>query len=112
MGDRALGGQHGRAPRSGVPERGGYRGGTHRARTGSARGTGSPSRTRSGAGPAADAAGAGQVERAPEWMQRAGVEWVHRMTQDPKRLVRRYLIDDLPFAAWLFADALRARFRR
>ncbi len=55
---------------------------------------------------------AGQVERAPEWMQRAGVEWVHRMTQDPKRLVRRYLIDDLPFAAWLFADALRARFRR
>lgn len=53
---------------------------------------------------------AGQVERAPEWMQRTGVEWVHRMVQDPKRLVRRYLIDDVPFAALLFADAVRKRF--
>lgn len=31
------------------------------------------------------------------------------MVQEPDRLVRRYLIDDLPFAAVLFADALRQR---
>ncbi|MEM9072901.1 MAG: WecB/TagA/CpsF family glycosyltransferase [Myxococcota bacterium] len=54
---------------------------------------------------------AGQVKRAPEWMQRAGAEWIHRMAQDPQRLVRRYLIDDLPFAALLFGDALRRRRR-
>jgi N-acetylglucosaminyldiphosphoundecaprenol N-acetyl-beta-D-mannosaminyltransferase len=52
---------------------------------------------------------AGQVRRAPEWMQRSGTEWVHRMVQEPDRLVRRYLVDDLPFAALLFADALRTR---
>lgn len=52
---------------------------------------------------------AGQVERAPVWMQRSGVEWVHRMVQEPDRLVRRYLVDDLPFAGLLFADALRTR---
>ncbi|MBX3247181.1 MAG: WecB/TagA/CpsF family glycosyltransferase [Myxococcales bacterium] len=55
---------------------------------------------------------AGQVERAPAWMQRTGTEWVHRMVQEPDRLVRRYLIDDLPFAAVLFADALRQRLLR
>jgi len=54
---------------------------------------------------------AGQVQRAPEWMHDIGLEWVHRMVQDPKRLVRRYLIDDLPFALLLFGDALRRRVR-
>lgn len=52
---------------------------------------------------------AGHQARAPEWMQRTGTEWVHRMVQDPRRLVRRYLVDDLPFAALLFGDALRQR---
>lgn len=52
---------------------------------------------------------AGQVRRAPGWMQRTGLEWVHRMSQEPERLVRRYLIDDLPFAALLFADAARSK---
>lgn len=52
---------------------------------------------------------AGEVSRAPEWMQRAGVEWVHRMAQEPGRLVRRYLIEDLPFAAVLFGSAIAKR---
>ena len=34
---------------------------------------------------------AGMTSRAPEWMQRVGLEWIYRMTQDPKRLVRRYI---------------------
>ena len=49
---------------------------------------------------------AGHQARAPVWMRRIGAEWVHRMAQDPRRLVRRYLIDDLPFAALLFGEAL------
>ena len=43
----------------------------------------------------------GQVRRAPPWMQRYGLEWVHRMYQEPKRLIRRYLVVGLPFATKL-----------
>lgn len=52
---------------------------------------------------------AGHVRRAPPWIQRLGLEWVHRLAQEPRRLARRYLIDDLPFAARLFARAVVAR---
>lgn len=44
----------------------------------------------------------GEVQRAPTWMQRTGLEWFHRLIQDPKRLFKRYIIDGLPFAARLF----------
>lgn len=54
---------------------------------------------------------AGAIERAPQWMQRTGVEWIFRMVQDPKRLVRRYLVHDLPYAGVLFGQAVRRRFR-
>jgi N-acetylglucosaminyldiphosphoundecaprenol N-acetyl-beta-D-mannosaminyltransferase len=52
---------------------------------------------------------AGQVQRAPRWMQRAGLEWLHRLAQEPRRLFRRYLVDGLPFAARMFAHALKSR---
>ena len=52
---------------------------------------------------------AGDLPRAPRWMQQIGLEWVHRMAYEPRRLMRRYLIDDLPFAARLFAHAARQR---
>jgi N-acetylglucosaminyldiphosphoundecaprenol N-acetyl-beta-D-mannosaminyltransferase len=55
---------------------------------------------------------AGAVARAPAWMQAAGLEWVHRLAQEPRRLARRYLVEDLPFAARLFAGALATRARR
>lgn len=54
----------------------------------------------------------GKVKRAPVWMQKIGLEWVHRLVQEPRRLAKRYLIDDLPFAFVLFASALWHRFRR
>lgn len=37
---------------------------------------------------------AGQVRRAPRWMQRSGSEWLFRLLQEPRRLFRRYS-DDL-----------------
>lgn len=49
---------------------------------------------------------AGEVRRAPLWMQRLGLEWFHRMTQEPGRLFKRYIIHDLPFAARLFTHAV------
>jgi N-acetylglucosaminyldiphosphoundecaprenol N-acetyl-beta-D-mannosaminyltransferase len=53
---------------------------------------------------------AGEIRRAPRWMQRAGLEWVHRMAQEPGRLARRYLLEDVPFALRLLPSALLARF--
>lgn len=38
---------------------------------------------------------AGNVKRAPKWMSDHGLEWLFRITQDPKRMVKRYLVDDL-----------------
>lgn len=40
---------------------------------------------------------AGHVKRAPRWMQRLGLEWLHRLMQEPGRLWRRYLIEDTAF---------------
>lgn len=40
---------------------------------------------------------AGAIKRAPRWMVKIGLEWLYRMMQEPKRLAKRYLLDDLPF---------------
>lgn len=52
---------------------------------------------------------AGHVRRAPLWAQRAGAEWLFRLAQEPRRLARRYLVQDLPFALRLLAGAARQR---
>ena len=51
----------------------------------------------------------GEFRRAPRWMQRAGLEWLHRMVQEPRRLTHRYVWDGLPFATRLLAGAVRRR---
>lgn len=38
---------------------------------------------------------AGSVKRAPLWMQKAGLEWFFRFLQEPKRMFKRYFIDDI-----------------
>jgi len=43
----------------------------------------------------------GEVGRAPPWMRATGLEWVHRMIQEPRRLAGRYLRHGLPFAVRL-----------
>lgn len=35
---------------------------------------------------------AGMTQRAPQWMQRIGLEWFYRLTREPRRLARRYLV--------------------
>lgn len=42
---------------------------------------------------------AGLVRQAPRWMQRRGLEWLHRLSRDPRRLGRRYLRDNPAFLA-------------
>lgn len=38
---------------------------------------------------------AGNVKRCPRWMSNSGLEWVYRFSQEPKRLFKRYFIDDI-----------------
>jgi N-acetylglucosaminyldiphosphoundecaprenol N-acetyl-beta-D-mannosaminyltransferase len=40
---------------------------------------------------------AGKIRRAPQWMQRIGMEWFYRLLQDPKRLAGRYFKTNLKF---------------
>lgn len=52
---------------------------------------------------------AGRFSRAPGAVQRVGAEWLYRLALEPRRLARRYLRDDAPFAIALLAGALRTR---
>ncbi len=47
---------------------------------------------------------AGQVKRAPRWMQRSGSEWLFRLLQEPRRLFRRYADDVRHFFPALLAQ--------
>ncbi|SDT70740.1 WecB/TagA/CpsF family glycosyltransferase [Actinoplanes derwentensis] len=52
---------------------------------------------------------AGDVARAPRWMQRTGLEWAHRLGAEPRRLAGRYLRHDAPYALRLLVSAPRSR---
>ncbi len=38
---------------------------------------------------------AGNINRAPKWMQNCGLEWFYRLCKEPKRMFKRYIVDDL-----------------
>ena len=46
----------------------------------------------------------GALPRAPTWMRRSGLEWLHRLASDPRRLARRYLLEDPAVFALLFRE--------
>jgi N-acetylglucosaminyldiphosphoundecaprenol N-acetyl-beta-D-mannosaminyltransferase len=48
----------------------------------------------------------GRTIDAPAWMKRAGLQWFHRLLQEPKRLGRRYLINNPKFLAKITAQFL------
>jgi N-acetylglucosaminyldiphosphoundecaprenol N-acetyl-beta-D-mannosaminyltransferase len=52
---------------------------------------------------------AGNLRRAPRWMFRLGLEWLFRLLQEPRRLFRRYLIDDMKFFPLLMKEICRRR---
>lgn len=49
---------------------------------------------------------AGHKARAPRWMQRTGMEWLHRLIQEPRRLWRRYLIGSVEFGFLVLRSSL------
>jgi N-acetylglucosaminyldiphosphoundecaprenol N-acetyl-beta-D-mannosaminyltransferase len=61
---------------------------------------------------------AGTITRAPSWMQRSGLEWLHRLLSEPRRLWRRYLITNTLFIWYAFNQlifaprGLKADFRK
>lgn len=59
---------------------------------------------------------AGELRRPPAWMQRIGLEWLHRLAQEPQRLWRRYLFTNsqylVKFVPLLVQSKLRKRSKR
>lgn len=50
---------------------------------------------------------AGIQPRAPKWMQDYSLEWLHRLSQDPKRLFKRYFVTNSLFISLLIKEKLR-----
>lgn len=54
----------------------------------------------------------GDKPRAPDWMKDNGMEWLYRLKQDPKRLGRRYLLEDSPFLFHLAVEILKRKIQK
>ncbi|HST04781.1 MAG TPA: WecB/TagA/CpsF family glycosyltransferase [Chloroflexia bacterium] len=51
----------------------------------------------------------GRVRRAPVWMQQKGLEWFYRVICEPRRLWRRYFVNDMPVVLRLANEAMHVR---
>jgi N-acetylglucosaminyldiphosphoundecaprenol N-acetyl-beta-D-mannosaminyltransferase len=51
----------------------------------------------------------GRVRRAPNWMQKTGLEWFYRLLQEPTRLWRRYFVMDMPIMFMMVLMVLQSR---
>lgn len=45
---------------------------------------------------------AGNINRAPKWMQNIGLEWFYRLCREPKRMFKRYIVDDIKIFKIIF----------
>ncbi|WP_124972352.1 WecB/TagA/CpsF family glycosyltransferase [Aphanothece sacrum] len=50
---------------------------------------------------------AGYKPRSPKWMSEVGLEWLHRLLSEPRRLWKRYLIESMPFFWLIFQQKIR-----
>lgn len=55
---------------------------------------------------------AGNIKRSPAWMSTAGLEWLYRLANEPGRLWRRYLVEDLGFFILVMRQKLNLNRRR
>ncbi|MEJ7736460.1 MAG: WecB/TagA/CpsF family glycosyltransferase [Chitinophagaceae bacterium] len=55
---------------------------------------------------------AGMQKRAPSWMQQAGFEWLFRLSQEPKRLFKRYAVTNTLFIYLLTKELIKMRLLR
>ncbi|HSJ71241.1 MAG TPA: WecB/TagA/CpsF family glycosyltransferase [Acidimicrobiia bacterium] len=55
---------------------------------------------------------AGTVEEAPAWMMRSGLEWLYRLSREPRRLWRRYILNNPLFMVLVTRQLLGQKLRR
>jgi len=55
---------------------------------------------------------AGMINRAPGWMQKAGLEWFYRFLQEPKRMFKRYFVEAPVFIPLIIKQRFNTRFGR
>jgi N-acetylglucosaminyldiphosphoundecaprenol N-acetyl-beta-D-mannosaminyltransferase len=53
---------------------------------------------------------AGNVSEPPAWVQRAGLQWLFRLGQDPRRLYKRYLVTNTRFTVRFGRELMRQRY--
>jgi N-acetylglucosaminyldiphosphoundecaprenol N-acetyl-beta-D-mannosaminyltransferase len=51
----------------------------------------------------------GQLEDSPAWIKRAGLQWLHRLCQEPRRLGKRYLVNNPDFVLSISLQLLGLR---
>lgn len=54
----------------------------------------------------------GITNRAPDWMQKSGLEWIFRLSQDPKRLWKRYLTDVFKYGFFILPSILNYHYQK
>ena len=54
----------------------------------------------------------GMQKRAPDWMQKAGMEWFYRLCQEPKRLIGRYTVTNSLFILLVTKEFIRLKIRK
>ena len=52
---------------------------------------------------------AGNIQRAPKWMQKNSLEWLYRLIQDPRRLFKRYFFTNIKFLIYIFLKGNKKR---
>lgn len=50
---------------------------------------------------------AGHKDRSPQWVSEVGLEWLYRLLSEPRRLWKRYLIDDIPFIGLILMQKVK-----
>ena len=50
---------------------------------------------------------AGNIKRAPKWMRNIGMEWFYRLIKEPKRMYKRYIVDDRKFFKIALIDFIK-----
>lgn len=48
-----------------------------------------------------------EIKRAPKWIQKIGFEWFYRFLQEPKRMFKRYFIDDVKFVSLVYQEYIK-----
>ena len=53
---------------------------------------------------------AGTIKEAPIWMRKSGLQWLHRLILEPKRMWKRYILGNCEFVFYSIVDIFSERF--